>query len=358
MPFQIVRNDLTKMEVDAIVNTANPKPVFGTGLDKAVYEAAGTYNLLLKRQEIGEVAPGNSFITDGYELPAKYIIHTVGTKWIDGQNGEEEILRQCYRSVFKVAEENDIETLAIPLLASGNYRFPKKIAFTVAVEEIEKYMLESDVYLYLVIFDEESFSISREVYTDIDSFINNNYVEEKEKEEYPEGHDLRVKSADSYNKAVSSEEIISKKTGTGKFGETSKVNQKLEPRKRSLEDVIGDLDKNFMEMVFTFADTKGFSDAEVQRKANIDRRAFSKLKCGTTKKPSKETALALAIGLELNLDEATDLLARAGYAFSPSIKQDVIVRYHILNKDYNILAINWDLEDHGETGLGTKIRED
>lgn len=184
MPFQIVRNDITKMHVDAIVNTANPMPGYGAGIDTAVYEAAGVKELLAKRHEIGMIERGHSVITDGFKLPAKHIIHTVGTAWQGGFYGEEDIIRNCYRSVFQVAEENDIESLAIPLLASGNYGFPKGIALRIALSEIEAFMSNHDIELYLVVFDEKSFSLSSELYGDIDEYINDNYVEEKTSEEY------------------------------------------------------------------------------------------------------------------------------------------------------------------------------
>ena len=346
MPFQIVRNDLTKMEVDAIVNTANPHPVFGSGLDTAVYEAAGTYNLLLKRQEIGEVERGCSFITDGYKLPAKYIIHTVGTKWIDGESGEEEIIRNCYRSAFKLAQENDIESLAFPLLASGNYKFPKKIALRIAISEIEEFLKQTEMNLYLVVFDDESYSVSKEFYSDIDSYISSKYVEEAEEAEYPEREELRGSSS------VLSHSVFRKSTESIP---SLKKDKKAEKESRSLDDLINDIDKTFMEMVFSFADEKGFTDVEVQKKANLDRKAFSKLKCGTTKKPSKGTALALAIALELNLDETKDLLARAGYALSPCDKQDIIVQYFIEREAYDIYEVNFALFEHDQPELGAKV---
>lgn len=184
MPFQIVRNDITKMHVDAIVNTANPMPGYGAGIDTAVYEAAGKKELLKKRREIGVIDRGKSVITDGYKLPAKYIIHTVGTAWQGGSSGEEEIIRNCYRSVFRVATDHGIESLAIPLLASGSYGFSKGIALRIALSEIEAFLSDHDLELYLVVFDEKSFSLSAELYGDIDAYINDNYVEEKKLEEY------------------------------------------------------------------------------------------------------------------------------------------------------------------------------
>ncbi|MCR5784880.1 MAG: macro domain-containing protein [Eubacterium sp.] len=336
MSFQIVRNDITKMHVDAIVNTANPKPTYGAGIDSAVYEAAGKDELLEKRKKIGEIPPGESVITGGYNLPAKHIIHTVGCAWKGGKAGEEDIIRKCYRSVFKVACENNVSSLAIPLLASGSYGFPKGIALRIALSEIESFMSENDMEVYLVVFDEKSVSLSSELYGDIDEYINDNYVEEKNIDEYEGSNRGVIRS---------------------RFVEDSYFEASLAEPKLSLEDAVKNLDKTFMELVFSFADEKGISDLEVQKKANLDRKAFSKLKCGTTKNPSKATALAFAVALELNLDDTEDLLSRAGFALSPCSKQDVIVKYFIEKEIYDMYKINLALFEHGEQLLGNPLGE-
>lgn len=361
MPFHIVRNDITKMHVDAIVNTANPMPGYGSGIDTAVYEAAGVNKLLEKRQEIGVIERGCSAITEGFNLPARYIIHTVGTSWQGGNIGEEDIIRSCYRSVFKIAVENDIESLAIPLLASGNYGFPKGIALRIALSEIENFMAEHDMDIYLVVFDEKSFSLSSELYGDIDEYINDNYVEEKAKEEYIREF---VIMEDAAPEAVLRSESVSsaKLFGNLASAKSSEIKPYEAPseklsKQKSLDDVVKNLDKTFMELVFSFADDRGLSDVEVQRRANLDRKAFSKLKCGTTKNPSKSTALAFAIALKLNLDETRDLLSRAGFALSPCSKQDLIVQYFIEREVYDIHAINIALFEHGEQLLGSVISE-
>lgn len=378
MPFQIVRNDITKMHVDAIVNTANPMPGYGAGIDSAVYEAAGKDKLLAKRHKIGPIESGTSVITDGYNLPAKFIIHTVGTAWQGGKAGEEDIIRSCYRSVFDVAVNNDIASLAIPLLASGSYGFPKGIALRIALSEIEAFMSESDMDVYLVVFDEKSVSLSSELYGDIDEYINDNYVEEKNQEEYPDsyGRNERIRrgtefvaggfaSATSYVSGLfkANRAEKRKRKEAELFEERAEDLEELSmclsapqlDEERSLEDVVKNLDKTFMELVFLYADAKGLTDVEVQKKANLDRKAFSKLKCGTTKNPSKSTALALAVALELNLDDTKDLLSRAGLALSPCSKQDVIVQYFIEKKAYDIYEINVALFEHGEQLLGTQV---
>ncbi len=329
MPFQIVRNDITKMHVDAIVNTASPVPGYGAGIDKAVYKAAGEKELLARRQEIGAIEPGNSVITSGFDLPARYIIHTVGMPWQGGECGEEAVIRKCYKSVFEVALENDIESLAIPLIASGSYGFPKGIALRIALSEIEAFLAARDMDIYLVVFDEKAFALSSEFYGDIDEYISDNYVEEKVEEEY---HTF----------------------GRRLFAAAEDAPMMAQSMARSLDDVVNNLDKTFMELVFSFADARGLTDVEVQKRANLDRKAFSKLKCGTTKNPSKATALALAIALRLNLDDTKDLLSRAGLALSPCSKQDLIVRYFIEREVYDIYEINVALFEHGEQLLGSQ----
>ena len=395
MPFQIVRNDITKMHVDAIVNTANPMPVYGPGIDRAVYEAAGKDKLLAKRREIGAMDRGTSVITDGYHLPAKFIIHTVGTVWQGGTKGEEDIIRKCYRSVFKIAAANEITSLAIPLLSSGSYGFPKEIALRIALSEMETFLTNSDMDVYLVVFDEESFSLSSELYGDIEQYISDHYVEEKNQEEYPDsyGRTERVHRRTEFvpDRVVSAvspvpgllradqdkkkKESIQRKESVKKRKEAVKKSKFIEieledadfltsdrsfstlrlDADRSLEEIVKNLDQTFMELVFSFADEKGLTDVEVQKKANLDRKAFSKLKCGTTKNPSKSTALALAVALELDLDETKDLLSRAGLALSPCSRQDVIVRYFIEKEVYDIYEINVALFAHGEQLLGTQV---
>ncbi len=376
MPFQIVRNDITKMHVDAIVNTASPVPGYGAGIDKAVYKAAGEKELLARRQEIGAIEPGNSVITSGFDLPARYIIHTVGMPWQGGECGEEAVIRKCYKSVFEVALENDIESLAIPLIASGSYGFPKGIALRIALSEIEAFLATRDMDIYLVVFDEKAFALSSELYGDIDEYISDNYVEEKVEEEY---HSMGGECFEAYLEDASAEDahvedahvedapmMAQSMAPERSFGRVlsgmysnmrpvkSRKKGATESEARSLDDVVNNLDKTFMELVFSFADARGLSDVEVQKRANLDRKAFSKLKCGTTKNPSKATALALAIALRLNLDDTKDLLSRAGLALSPCSKQDLIVRYFIEREVYDIYEINVALFEHGEQLLGSQ----
>lgn len=359
MPFQVVRNDITKMQVDAIVNTANPLPTFGPGTDAAIYKAAGQEQLLEKRKEIGNMEPGTSVITEGFNLPAKYIIHTVGTSWQGGNENEADIIRNCYRSVFDLAKQYDVETLAFPVLASGSYGFPKGIALRIAFSEIERFLTDNDMMLFLVVFDQKSYTLSSEFYGDVDTYINDHYVEQKEKEEYDSAtfnrENRKSRGIGSFFQKVKDFAAPIDDDDEYEYYEDVEMPAVVLRPQESLDDVLNNRHKTFMEMVFTFADERGLSDVDVQKRANLDRKAFSKLKCGTTKNPSKNTALAIAVALELDLDETKDLLSRAGLALSPVNRQDLIVRYYIEHGNYNIYRINEALFEHNEKTLGMQI---
>lgn len=379
MPFQIVRNDITKMNVDAIVNPANPRPEYGAGIDSAVYRAAGESGLLEARRQIGDIAVGESVVTPGFALPAKYIIHSVGTFWRGGSEGEEDVIRSCYRTSFECALELGLQSIAFPLLASGSYGFPKNTALKIALSEINAFLDGQDMAVYLVVFDGESFTLSGEMYGDIDSYIDENYVETVQRDEYtapePDRRRLFANSvmarpsmampSPDFMQAKSAGRRVAKKSenreealGAMCMDEEADVDEVRPAKKpRSLDDVILNLDKTFMELVFTFADQRGITDVELQRRANLDKRTYSKLKCGTTKKPSQTTALALAIGLKLNLDDTKDLLSRAGLALSPCSRLDLIVQYFIEREVYDIDEINIALFDHGEPQLGSVVNE-
>ncbi len=366
MPFQIIRNDITQMAVDAIVNTANPNPEYGSGIDCAVYEGAGKDVLLKARKEIGSVDAGNSVITSGFNLPCKFIIHTVGCAWQDGNNGEEDIVRECYKSAFKLALENNLESIAFPLISSGRYGFPKGIALRIALSEISTFLSENDMDVYLVVFDEKSFELSGELFGGIDSYISQNYVEEKKAQEY-EAYFMLPESLDEVTDSDSGPVKNHKRRKSPLFGaRAGEAGDGCMPRScenlfakpaRSLDDCIKNLDKTFMELVFSFADAKGFTDVQVQRQSNLDKKTFSKLKCGNSKNPSKSTALALAVGLELNIDDTKDLLSRAGFALSPCSRRDLIVQYFIEAGVYSIDEINVALFEHDEPLLGSIVKE-
>lgn len=318
MPFEIVRNDIVNMKVDAIVNTANPKPIIGDGTDRAIHCKAGE-RLLLARKEIGDIAIGTSKITPAFDLNARYVIHTAGPIWKDGKSGEEALLASCFKNSLRLAKEKDCESIAFPLISSGSYGFPKPIALQIAVREISAFLLENEIQVYLVVFGKQSFELSEKLFKSVSSYIDENYVSDKMSLEYGKS---KVRRFD-YEKMLLSE---------SSYEITSKM--------PNLDGMLNNLDKGFSETLLDLIDRTGKKDSEIYKKANVDRKLFSKIRNNVNYKPSKATALAFAIALELDLDETSDLLSRAGYALSQSSKFDVIVKYFIENKKYDIFEIN------------------
>lgn len=318
MPFEIVRNDIVNMKVDAIVNTANPKPIIGDGTDRAIHCKAGE-RLLMARKEISDIAIGTSKITPAFDLDANYVIHTVGPIWKDGKSGEEALLASCFKNSLRLAKEKDCESIAFPLISSGSYGFPKPIALQIAVREISAFLLENEMQVYLVVFGKQSFELSEKLFKSVSSYIDENYVSDKMSLEYGKS---KVRRFD-YEEMLLSE---------SSYEITSKM--------PNLDGMLNNLDKGFSETLLDLIDMTGKKDSEIYKRANVDRKLFSKIRNNVNYKPSKATALAFAIALELDLDETSDLLSRAGYALSQSSKFDVIVKYFIENKKYDIFEIN------------------
>ena len=318
MPFEIVRNDIVNMKVDAIVNTANPKPIIGAGTDKAVHDKAGA-RLLLARKEIGNIAVGEAAITPAFDLDARYVIHTAGPIWKDGRSGEEELLASCFRNSLGIAKKKDCESIAFPLISTGSYGFPKPLALQIAVREISSFLMENEMQVYLVVFEKQSFELSEKLFKSVSSYIDENYVSDKINAEY------KMSNLRSY-------ELLFEASDTPRYGTICS--------NPNLDGMLENLDKGFSETLLDLIDRTGKKDSEIYKRANVDRKLFSKIRNNADYRPSKTTAIAFAIALELDLDETSDLLSRAGYALSQSSKFDVIVRYFIENKKYDIFEIN------------------
>lgn len=318
MPFEIVRNDIVNMKVDAIVNTANPRPIIGAGTDKAVHDKAGA-RLLLARKEIGNIAVGEAAITPAFDLDANYVIHTAGPIWKDGRSGEEELLAYCFRNSLGIAKKKACESIAFPLISTGSYGFPKPLALQIAVREISSFLTENEMQVYLVVFEKQSFELSEKLFKSVSSYIDANYVSDKMNLEYGTSK-VRRRNYEDMLLHESSYEITSKMP--------------------NLDGMLNNLDRGFSETLLDLIDRTGKKDSEIYKKANVDRKLFSKIRNNVNYKPSKATALAFAIALELSMDETDDLLARAGIALSQSNKFDVIVKYFIENKKYDIFELN------------------
>lgn len=345
MPLEIVRNDITKMRVDAIVNTANPKPIVGGGVDRAIHKAAGA-KLLAVRKKIGDITTGKACITPAFDLPADYVIHTVGPVWEDGRNGERELLAECYTNSLSLAAENDCASIAFPLISAGVYGCPPEIAIATATQAIREFLIEHEMKVYLVVFDRRSFKISDSLFDDVQNYLDEMYVEEMLDEEY-RGDDRRQRLSKREEPTLSDESIAADMAMPAPMAMAS-----VAAKKRSLEDLLHEMDDTFSEALLRLIDAKGKKDPEVYKRANIDRKLFSKIRNNPAYQPSKSTALAFAVALELNLDETKDFIGRAGYALSHSNKTDIIVEYFIDREEYDIFIINETLFAFGQPLLG------
>lgn len=373
MSFKIVRNDITRIKADAIVNTANPEPVYSAGTDSAVYTAAGAEKLLEERKKIGRIAEGDVAVTPAFALDAKYIFHTVGPIWQGGNYGEKEIVRKCYQNCLDKAKELELESIAFPLLATGTYGFPKADALLIATSVFSGFLAENEMEITLVVFDSESFALSDKIFAGVDQFIDENYVGEKTAEEYSPVN-LRV-GLEAHVADECADEPIERKAARrernrnerrGLFGSGSnamRMDSAIPPvaaagaacasvAPRSLEDVVKNVSETWQESLLRLITERGYSDTEVYKRANVDRKLFSKIRTNKNYQPKKNTAVAFALALRLNLDETKDFLMRAGYAFSPSSKFDLIIEYSIEHGVYDLMLINGALFDHDQPQLG------
>ncbi|MGI6730804.1 MAG: macro domain-containing protein [Anaerovoracaceae bacterium] len=328
MPLEIIRNDITKMKVDVIVNAANSRLEQGGGVCGAIFAAAGADKLREECRKIGYCATGNVVMTEGYDLPTKKIIHAVGPIWSGGQHNEEELLTSCYTKALKLAHENNLTSIAFPLISSGIFGYPKDQALQVAIHAIGTFLLKHDMMVYLVIFDKKSYELSEKLFSPIAKYIDDNYVDTHIKEPTDWLYEVNRQIQEEGELDI----LFNAESPDYLPTETKSI--------RSLKDVVNELEESFSQMLLRLIDEKGQKDSHVYKRANIDRKLFSKIRSNPNYQPSKNTALALAIALELSLDETKDLLARAGYALSPSSKLDLIIEYFIKNNNYNIFEIN------------------
>lgn len=342
MPFTIVRQDITKIKVDAIVNAANTDLQMGGGVCGAIFKAAGAAQLQAACDKLAPIKTGEAVITPAFCLPTKFIIHAAGPvyrQWNKEQN--EQYLRAAYMNLLKRAVENDCETIAFPLISSGIYGYPKDEALQVATSVIHDFLIDHDLDVTLVVYDKAAFSISRELLGAVESYIDEHYIETHEirRRQLLDVERDAIYEADKavtkYNKPIF-EEMLAPSVGAP----------------APLDDLVGNLDEPFSQMLLRLIDAKEMSDVAVYKRANLDRKLFSKIRSNKGYMPSKRTAIALAVALELSLDETDDFLERAGYALSHAVKFDVIVEYFITNGKYDVFEINEVLFEYDQPLLG------
>ncbi|MBE5775196.1 MAG: O-acetyl-ADP-ribose deacetylase [Clostridiales bacterium] len=336
MPFEIIRNDITKMRVDAIVNAANRSLLGGGGVDGAIHHAAGP-ELLAECRTLGGCETGEAKITRGYRLPAKYVIHTVGPVWHGGTRGERELLTACYRNSLNLALEHNCETVAFPLISAGAYGYPKDQAMSVAVDAISKFLFEHDMMVYLVVFGHTEFLTGKKLFRDVQEYIDDVYAALHVKKNVERSRemlwhqdedaalDLDLELGASYSDSVMSD--------------SAPIAMPSIPRP-DWDEMLKQTDEGFSAALLRLIDEKGMTDAQCYKRANVDRKLFSKIRSNPSYKPSKPTVFAFAVALELSLPETKSLLRKAGFALSRSSKFDIILEYFIKKRYFNIFEIN------------------
>ena len=350
MPFEIIRNDITRVKADAIVNTANPHPVIGAGTDSAIHRAAGP-ELLAARREIGEIPVGCAAETPAFGLPAEYVLHTVSPVWIDGTHGEETLLRQAYDAALSLADRLHCDSVAFPLLSAGSYGFPKDRALSVAIQAFTDFLLTHELRIILVVFGDEPYTLARGLFGDLKTYIDDRYVGEAEKDEYSVGY------AESIRRRRMAREITFAKQSNF-FGRPKAARAEAEEAAdmaapgamrpaQSLSELLDSAESTFSEHLIDLLNECGEKDSTVYRRAEISRQLFHKIVTNKHYQPTKSTAIQLALGLRLNLAETQKLLEKAGYALTRSSKTDLVVQYFIERGEYDVVTVNIALFDCG-----------
>lgn len=379
MPFTIVRNDIANMQVDAIVNTTNPRPAVGYGSDTGVHLKAGP-QLLEARKTLGTIRVGDAGITPGFRLPARFVIHTVGPVWQGGGKGEVRLLRSCYERSLHLARRQGLESIAFPLISAGNHGFPKEVALQTAMDTIRAFLLKYEMQVYLVVFSRDAFRLSETRFRGVASFIDEHYVAQANRLQYGVPDKCSVRELQQRRILEAQQRRQWDLEETTLFQETAPLVEEPEeyrcaapmpaaakspapiPKKAfslpfpkpktSLADLLAQTDAGFSETLLKLIDETGKKDSAIYKKANISKQHFSKIKNNPHYSPSKATAIAFAIALELDLEQTRDLIGRAGYALTTSSKFDLIVMYFIQQKNYNLFDINAALFEFDQSLLG------
>ena len=351
MPFLMIRNDITKVAADAIVNPANRNLLQGSGTSRAIYQAAGEQELTAACEAIGRCDLGRAVCTPAFGLPAKYIFHAVCPAWHGGGFGEAEQLAGVYHSALELAAEYHCESVAFPLLSSGNYGYPKEQAFRIAVDTITQYVMEHDLTVYLVLYDRHSLAVSRKLFASVEEYIDDHYVAQND-ESYGSGRRRREYVERWEDAALADREYPAQECAPPVFAAAPPPPAAAPMAARSLESLMDNLGESFTTRLLRLIDERGLKDSTVYKQSNISRQHFSKIQCNRDYNPKKKTVLAFAVGLHLSEDETIDLLKSAGYAFSDGSKRDWIVRYCLEHKIYNINQVNTLLFEYDQEQLG------
>lgn len=352
MPLQIIRQDITKMQVDAIVNTTNQEMIGYNGVDLAVHTAAGS-ELDKFCRELTPLGLGTAKITPAFNLPCKYIIHTSGPVWEGGDNGETELLVSCYNECLKLAKENNCETVAFPLISSGAYGYPKDKVLKIAISTISTFLFDNEMTVYLLVYDKKSYELSEKLFSGIESYIDDNYARRYAGRFFNAAfsREKRLSEEVDYSRAMSYECMSAPCTQEDYAPAPCTIGS---TPKQSLEDFIK-LDESFALKLIKLIDAKGISDVQCYKKANVSKQTWHKLMTDKHYKPNKKTAISFAVALELSLDETQNLLSSVGFILSDSNLFDVIIKYCLENKIYDVFEIDSALFKYDQETLFSKV---
>ncbi len=348
MPLKIIRQDITKIKCDAVVNPTNEYLTPGGGTDAAIHEAAGP-KLLEACSKLGGLESGEAKLTPAFNLPCKYVIHTAGPIWRNGNYNEQAILEACYKNALALAADKKCKSVAFPLISSEVYGYPKDAVLKTAMRVIGDFLFDNEMLVYIVVYDKTSYAISEKLFADVTSYIDDAYdgfddLVPLKKVKSQLGGRFESRGAPYPRDIVQGCEIVPR---------TLICESKALTADTSLEDMLRKMDKGFAETLFDYIDAKGMNDVECYKRANVDKKTFSKIKCNKNYKPSKVTAVSFAIALRLNLEETDRLLRTVGMSLSHSSKFDVIIEYFIKTGNYeNIFDVNETLYQFDQVTLG------
>lgn len=363
MPLKIIRQDITKIKCDAIVNPTNEYLTPGGGTDAAIHEVAGA-KLLEACKKLGGLEIGEAKLTPAFDLPCKYVIHTAGPIWRDGNYNEQTLLEACYKNALTLAADKKCKSVAFPLISSGVYGYPKEAVLKTAMRVIGDFLFDNEMLVYIVVYDKTSYAISEKLFADVTSYIDDAYAGEpllfmSMPMQSSMLGDAPVKERFKRRRARKSEQEFSEQEfedisfSCDRAPEILALEEKTITAEASLEDMLRQMDKGFAETLFDYIDAKGMTDVECYKRANVDKKTFSKIKCNKNYKPSKVTAVSFAIALRLNLEETDRLLRTVGMSLSHSSKFDVIIEYFIKTGNYeNIFDVNETLYQFDQVTLG------
>lgn len=360
MPFSIVRDDIARVAADVLVNAANERLAPGAGVCGAIFAGAGFDRMRAACEAVGRCPTGSAVVTPGFDLPCRWVAHTVGPVWRGGGAGEERLLRSCYRSVFAEVERLGASSVAFPLISAGIYGYPVRAALDVAREEAAAFLADSpDVSVTLVVFSRDVVSASVGLLGELREFIDDTYVDESPyaRRGWGRARDAELEGAFLAEASPCHAPVPASMPPSVAAGAAAPVASPPlvggEPLDDDLARRLDALDAPFSEALLALIDARGLTDAQVYKRANLSRQLFSKIRSNPAYRPTKPTAVALAMALELDVDETQGLLARAGLTLSHSSRFDVIVEFFIARGVFDVLRVNEALFAFDQPLLGS-----